>query len=142
MPQTLLPHSQPLPPSMPIAGVIGGVLSTTMLAACEVAVELWLGLTWSPQARRNECCAWSAMLCCAVLCCAALRHTKPRVSSALLNLRQPGSCTLHPAGAVAAGEREGRQAAGGALPRLHASTQSPAAWQMPAAPTPCCPKPQ
>ena len=54
--------------------MIGGVLSTTMLAACEVAVELWLGLTWSPQARRNECCALFAMLCCAVLCCAVLHH--------------------------------------------------------------------
>ncbi|PRW44236.1 Sodium hydrogen exchanger 7 [Chlorella sorokiniana] len=40
-----------MPPLRWLSGVIGGVLSTTMLAACEVAVELWLGLTWSPQAQ-------------------------------------------------------------------------------------------
>ena len=31
------------------AGVIGGQLSATMLVACEIAVECWMGLMWSPQ---------------------------------------------------------------------------------------------
>jgi hypothetical protein len=30
---------------------MGGVLSRTMLVACEVAVEYWMALTWSPQAQ-------------------------------------------------------------------------------------------
>ena len=33
------------------AGLMGGVLSRTMLVACEVAVEYWMALTWSPQAQ-------------------------------------------------------------------------------------------
>ena len=32
-------------------GLIGGLLSGAMLVACEVAVEYWMGLTWSPQAQ-------------------------------------------------------------------------------------------
>lgn len=31
------------------AGLIGSALSRTMLVACEVAVEYWMALTWSPQ---------------------------------------------------------------------------------------------
>lgn len=31
------------------AGLIGNMLSITMLVACEVAVEYWMALTWSPQ---------------------------------------------------------------------------------------------
>lgn len=30
---------------------MGGVLSGTMLVACESAIEYWLALTWSPQAQ-------------------------------------------------------------------------------------------
>ena len=30
---------------------MGRVLSRTMLVACEVAVEYWMALTWSPQAQ-------------------------------------------------------------------------------------------
>jgi hypothetical protein len=37
------------------AGLIGGVLSVTMLVACEVAVEYWMALTWSPQVRHLYC---------------------------------------------------------------------------------------
>ena len=33
------------------AGLMGRVLSRTMLVACEVAVEYWMALTWSPQAQ-------------------------------------------------------------------------------------------
>lgn len=44
-------HASPhcLPPSC--AGLLGGVLSSTMLVASEVAVEYWLALSWSPQAQ-------------------------------------------------------------------------------------------
>ena len=37
------------PPLRALASAIGGVLSRVMLVACEVAVEFWMSLTWSPQ---------------------------------------------------------------------------------------------
>ncbi|GAB4814387.1 hypothetical protein N2152v2_001433 [Parachlorella kessleri] len=39
------------PPLRFVASLIGTVLSRVMLVACEVAVEYWMSLTWSPQAQ-------------------------------------------------------------------------------------------